>query len=65
MKKKGKRKTGPARMRELGHVSVTLWFPPPAAEKLDVCRGNRPRATFCGELVSAGIRQMMQYIKEA
>lgn len=61
MKPKRYTKSGPARMRELGHVPVTLWFPPAALAKLDKLRRDRPRATFVGTLVFEAMRQLSQY----
>jgi hypothetical protein len=56
-------KSGPARMRELGHTPVTIWFPPPALAKLDRLRRDRPRATFVGKLIFDAMRQLSQYEK--
>lgn len=41
-----KKKTGPARMKELGKVPVTIWLTAEQAEQLDETRGRIPRATY-------------------
>lgn len=53
-------KKGSARMRELGHVSVTIWLNPRAIAQLDRVRGYRPRAKWVGHMVHNAIRQVMQ-----
>lgn len=54
-------KQGPARMRELGHVAVTLWLTPAQVAELDQVRGISPRASYAKYLLGQQIRGMMQF----
>ena len=61
MKKKKKKKTGPARMKELGNVAVTMWLTPDQARELDEARGRSPRASYAKMLLGQGIRGILQF----
>ena len=63
MKLKKSKKTGPARMRELGRVAVTIYLTPEQVVELDATRGSYPRASWVKHLLGKSIRQLMQYGK--
>ena len=58
-------KQGPARMRELGHVAVTIWLDPRQVAEFDRERGRVKRATFAKLLIGQGMRERTQYRKRA
>lgn len=65
MAKKAKRKTGPARMRELGRTAVTIWLDEKELANLDGVRGTETRAWWAKSMVLHGIRQVWQTRKGA
>jgi hypothetical protein len=60
MWKKKPKKTGPARMRQLGNVAVTFWLNEVQRAQLDKVRGNLTRASFAKHMAMNGVRQVLQ-----
>lgn len=61
--KKKSKKSGTARMRELGKVSVIIWLTADEAEQLDRVRGSLRRAEFAKHVTGNAVRERLQYEK--